>query len=385
MKLPVYLDNHSTTPLDDRVLEAMLPYFRENYGNPSSAGHSYGWIAEAAVRNARERIADSIGASPDEIIFTSGTTESNNLVIKGLASAYSSRRNHFITSVVEHPAVIEPLRSLEKYGFMTTFLPVDKYGLIDLQELEDSITPETLLVSIMTANNEIGTISPVDEIAAICSSKGVYFHTDAAQAAGKMKFDVKLNNADLVSFSAHKIYGPKGIGALYIRKKTPKIKIAAQLHGGGQERDLRSGTLNVPAIVGFAKAMEVSQSGLTEEFSRVQQLRDRLSDGIMSQLSGIVLNGHPEKRLPNNLNISIKGVNIDTLLLRLRDLALSSGSACTSGKQEPSHVLKAIGVDRDLLKSTLRFGIGRFNTIEEIDYTIKRFIEAVNETRNEIL
>lgn len=382
MKLPIYLDNHSTTKPDEQVIEAMLPYLRDSYGNPSSTGHPFGWAAESAVQKAREVTAAFIGALPEEITFTSGTTESNNLAIKGLSWYFQGKKNHIITSVAEHPSVLSVVRYLEKSGFSATYLKVDSYGLIDLQQLEDSITNNTLLVSIMAANNEIGTIYPLREISEICRSKGVLFHTDAVQAIGKMSFNVEEFGLDMVSFSAHKNYGPKGTGVLYIRKKSPKIKLTPLLHGGEQEKTLRSGTLNVPAIVGLAKSLEISSHIMENETARIRSLRDKLYRGISESLDEVYLNGHPEKRLINNLNVSVKNVNIDLLLSELRDLAVSTGSACASASPEPSYVLKAIGLPESLLKASVRFGLGRLNTEEEIDYTIQRFVQAVNKIRS---
>ncbi|MDP4174805.1 MAG: cysteine desulfurase family protein [Bacteroidota bacterium] len=381
MNFPIYLDNHSTTRLDDRVLEAMLPYLKDNYGNPSSKGHSFGWIAEEAVSNARSLIAKAINASANEIIFTSGTTESNNLAIKGIVGAYSKKKNHLITSAVEHPSVLEVFQLLRNSGFTVSILPVNKYGIIDLNKLRETISEKTLLVSIMMANNEIGTISPIAEIAEICHERSVLFHTDAAQAIGKIDVDVRKINADMISFSAHKNYGPKGIGALYLKKKFPSISLIPQINGGGQERNIRSGTLNVPAIVGFGKAMEITSEALQDENRTIKNLRDKLQMELFTKLDGIYLNGHPEKRLPNNLNISLEGVNIDLLLLELNDLALSTGSACASASPEPSHVLQAIGLNNSLLKSSLRFGLGRFNSKEEIEFTSQRVINAVKKIR----
>lgn len=381
MKLPIYLDNHSTTRPDDRVIEAMLPFFSEYFGNPSSLGHPFGWAASSAVESSRQIVARFIGAGPDEIIFTSGTTESNNLALKGLALSPLNKKNHIVTTRGEHPSVLNVAAFLEKAGFSVTYLNLDHYGQIDLSDLMASVRDNTLLVSIMAANNEIGTIYPLDEIAKFCSSKGVLFHTDAAQAIGKMDFDVRKLSVDMVSFSAHKNYGPKGIGALYLRKKSPKIKLHPILQGGGQEKDIRSGTLNTPAIVGFAKSLEISSIEMPAEIERIKLLRDKLYQGIIQSLDGVFLNGHPEKRLPNNLNISLKNINIDHLLSELRDLALSTGSACASGSPEASHVLKAIGLDSSLIKASIRFGLGRFNTDEEIDYTITRFVQAVKKVR----
>ncbi|MEI7812737.1 MAG: cysteine desulfurase family protein [Ignavibacteria bacterium] len=381
MKLPIYLDNHSTTPIDERVLEAMLPYLKGNFGNPSSKGHSFGWIAEEAVKLAREIIAGSFNAKPDEIIFTGGATESNNLAIKGIAEAYGNKKKHLITCKTEHPSVLEVFEYLQTKGFVITYLDVDQHGLISPDELSSSITDKTLLVSIMAANNEIGTIQPLNKIAHICKDKGVFFHTDAAQATGKIELDVKKTEADLISFNAHKNYGPKGTGALFIRKKHPQIKLIAQMHGGGQEHNLRSGTLNVPYIAGLAKAMEISKDEFETDNTNIKAMRDKLEQTIFSQLDGIKLNGHPEHRLPNNLNISINGVRNDLLQLELNDIALSSTAACSSAGAKRSHVLEAIGLSEELIKCTIRIGVGRFNSMEETDYAAGRIIFAVNKIR----
>jgi cysteine desulfurase len=383
MKLPIYLDNHATTPLDERVLEAMLPYLKERFGNASSKDHSYGWFAEEAVKNSREIIGGFLGAKPDEIIFTSGSTESNNLVIFGLAESYGNSKNHIISTPVEHPSILEPLKILQQRGFNITLLPVDNYGLINPEELKSAITEKTLLVSVMTANNEIGTIEPINEIGNICKEANVFFHTDAAQAIGKIDFKVNELNTDLATFSAHKNYGPKGIGALFIKKRNPKINLSPIIYGGGQEYKLRSGTLNVAGIVGFAKAMEISGIEMYEEVQRIKYLRDKLFEGITSQAENVYLNGHPENRLINNLNLSFGNINFDSLILQLRDIAFSTGSACSSGDVEPSHVLKAIRVKRELIHSTIRFGLGRFTTEEEIDFCINKIVASLKKVRKE--
>lgn len=385
MRLPIYLDNHSTTRPDKRVIEAMLPYFDEYYGNPSSMSHPYGWAASSAVESAREKIADFIGAKPEEIFFTSGTTESNNLALKGLALSQLNKKRHIVTTGAEHPSVLNVVRFLERSGFSATYLKLDRYGMFDLDELDGAIKNSTLMVSLMAANNEIGTVYPLREIAAICQKKGVLFHTDAAQAIGKMDFNVRQVAIDMASFSAHKNYGPRGTGALYVRQKSPKIRLSPLLQGGGQEKDIRSGTLNTPAIVGFARSLEISKEEMPGETERIRLLRDRLKEGIFRDLDDVYLNGHPERRLVNNLNISIKSINIDHLLSELRDLALSTGSACASGSPEGSHVLKAIGLDQSLLRASVRFGLGRFNTEEEIDYAITRFTGAVKKVRDKNL
>lgn len=382
MQFPIYLDNHSTTRLDERVFESMLPYLKDYYGNFSSKEHPFGWMAEEAVNNAREIISNFIGSHNSEIIFTSGTTESNNLVIKGLIEQYSHKNNHIISSVIEHPSILEPLNYLEKKGINITYLPVDNFGIVDLEKFNESISEKTLLVTIMTANNETGSIQPIKEIGEICKNKGIFFHTDAAQAIGKLSFNVDELHIDFASFSAHKNYGPKGIGALYIRKQSPKIKITPLLHGGGQEQNLRSGTLNVPAIVGFGKCIEISAGIMEEEIRRIKNLRDKLENSIFCELEDIYLNGHPEKRLINNLNISLKDIKIDRLLTELRGIAISTGSACSSGKPEGSHVLKAMGLPDELMKSSIRFGLGRYTTEEEIEKVSQDFISTVKKLRS---
>lgn len=373
---PIYLDCHATTPLDQQVLAAMLPYFTEHFGNPASVSHLYGWEAEAAVKQAREVLATAIHATPEEIIFTSGATEANNLAIKGVAEAYLHRGRHLITVATEHHAVLDPCDYLRSLGFEVTLLPVQADGLLDLMELERAFRPDTILVSVMAANNEIGVLQPLAEIGALCHSRQVLFHTDAAQAIGKIPLNVNTMQIDLMSLTAHKVYGPKGIGALYVRRRHPKVQIAPQLHGGGHERGMRSGTLYTPQIVGFAKAVELAVTVLASESERLQHLRERLWQQLQS-LPGIHLNGHPTQRLPGNLNFSVEGVDGQALLLGLQPLvAISSGSACTSAKIEPSHVLQAIGRSKDLAYASLRFGIGRLNTVEEID----RVAEATTAT-----
>jgi cysteine desulfurase len=381
VKLPIYLDNHATTPVDPRVLDAMLPYLKDKFGNAASRQHSFGWEAEGAVEIARKQIAKLINANHREIIFTSGATESINLAIKGVAYAYSSKGKHIITSQIEHKAVLDTCKRLEKQGFKITYLPVDKYGLVDPDDLRRSITPDTILVSIMFANNEIGTIEPIDEIGKICAEMNVLFHTDAAQALGKVSIDVRSMNIDLMSISAHKIYGPKGIGALFIRKRRPSIKIIPLIDGGGHEGGLRSGTLNVPGIVGFGKACEIAEAEMVDESERIKNLRDKLQFGILNQLDDVHLNGHPEKRLPNNLNLSFAGVESEALMMGMKEIAVSSGSACTSASVERSHVLRAIGLSEDLVASAIRFGIGRFNTEEEIDYAVEKVVSVVKQLR----
>jgi len=374
---PIYLDNQATTPVDDRVLAAMLPYFTERFGNPSSVGHIYGWEAEAAIKQAREILANAIHASPEEIIFTSGATEANNLAIKGVAESYFDRGRHIITLQTEHNAVLDPCHYLRSLGFDVTFLPVESDGLIDLNLLEKTLRSDTILVSVMAANNEIGVLQPLEAIGDLCHAHQVLFHTDAAQAIGKIPLDVEAMHIDLMSLTAHKVYAPKGIGALYVRRRNPRVQIAPQIHGGGHERGLRSGTLYPPQIVGFAKAVELAIAEMSSESQRLTELRDRLWQRV-SQLDGIHLNGHATQRLPGNLNISIKGIDGQALLLGVQPtIAVSSGSACTSAKIEPSHVLRALGLPDELAYASMRFGIGRFNTVEEVDRAADVVIETV--------
>lgn len=374
---PIYLDNQATTPVDDRVLAAMLPYFTERFGNPSSVGHIYGWEAEAAIKQAREILANAIHASPEEIIFTSGATEANNLAIKGVAESYFDRGRHIITLQTEHNAVLDPCHYLRSLGFDVTFLPVESDGLIDLNLLEKTLRSDTILVSVMAANNEIGVLQPLEAIGDLCHAHQVLFHTDAAQAIGKIPLDVEAMHIDLMSLTAHKVYAPKGIGALYVRRRNPRVQIAPQIHGGGHERGLRSGTLYPPQIVGFAKAVELAIAEMSSESQRLTELRDRLWQRV-SQLDGIHLNGHATQRLPGNLNISIKGIDGQALLLGVQPMiAVSSGSACTSAKIEPSHVLRALGLPDELAYASMRFGIGRFNTVEEVDRAADVVVETV--------
>jgi cysteine desulfurase len=381
LKFPIYLDYHATTPMDERVLEAMLPYFREHFGNAASRNHSFGWVAEEAVEKARKQIASLINASPKEIVFTSGATESNNLAIKGVAEMYAEKGNHIITAATEHKAVLDTCKRLEKRGCRVTYLPVRPDGLIDLDQLRDSITDKTILVSIMYGNNEIGTVQDIRTIGQVCHEKGVLFHTDATQAVGKIPVDVIADNIDLLSCTAHKMYGPKGVGALYVRRKNPRVQLTAQMDGGGHERGMRSGTLNVPGIVGFGKAAELCQQLMPEEMPRLQRMRDRLKDAILAQLDEVYINGTMERRLPHNLNMSFAYVEGESLLMGINDIAVSSGSACTSATLEPSYVLKALGAGDDLAHSSIRFGLGRFTTEEEIDYTIGKVVEVVKKLR----
>ncbi|KKD37222.1 IscS subfamily cysteine desulfurase [Limnoraphis robusta] len=378
---PIYLDNNATTPLDKRVLEAMIPYFTEQFGNPASVNHLYGWEAEAAVKQAREILANAINATPEEIIFTSGATESDNLAIKGIAETYFSKGRHLITVVSEHNAVLDPLHYLEKLGFELTLLPVQTDGLIDLNLVEKAFRPDTILLSMMAANNEIGVLQPLAEIGAMCRDRNIFFHTDAAQALGKIPLDVEEMKIDLMSLTAHKIYGPKGIGALYVRRRNPRVKLAPQLHGGGHERGMRSGTLYTPQIVGFAKAVELALTEITSETQRLIKLRQQLWEKLAT-LGDIYLNGHPSQRLPGNLNVSVAGVDGQALLLGLQPvMAVSSGSACTSAKIEPSHVLAALGRSDALAYASIRFGIGRFNTPEDIDQVAEHTISTIQALR----
>ena len=381
VKLPIYLDNHATSPVDPRVLEAMLPYFMEKFGNAASRNHSFGWAAEAAVETAREQIAKLIGATAKEIVFTSGATESDNLAIKGVAEMYREKGNHIITAVTEHKAVLDTCKRLEKYGYRVTYLPVQKDGLVNLEELKRAMDEKTILVTIMAANNEIGVLQPWAEIGKICHERGVLFHTDGVQAVGKVAIDVNKENIDLMSISGHKIYGPKGVGALYVRRRNPRVQISPIIDGGGHERGMRSGTLNVPGIVGLGKACELARLEMAEESKRMAALRDRLKDRITNRLDETYINGSMEHRLPGNLNISFAYVEGESLLMGINDVAVSSGSACTSATLEPSYVLKALGTGDDLAHSSIRFGIGRFNTEAEVDYVADRVCETVERLR----
>jgi cysteine desulfurase len=381
MKLPIFMDYHSTTPVDPRVLEEMIPYFTNDFGNAASRNHAFGWKAEEAVEHSRERIASLINCDPKEIIFTSGATESNNLALKGVAEMYAEKGDHIITCVTEHKAVLDTCKRLEKLGKRVTYMPVDHYGQINLDDLRKEITDKTILISIMFANNEVGTLQHVHEIGKIAKEKGVLFHSDAVQAVGKIPVDVQAMNVDLMSLTAHKLYGPKGIGALYVRKKGPRVRLVAQMDGGGHERGMRSGTLNVPGMVGFGKACEIAQQVMPKESKRLSGLRDKLRFGIEKELDEVYLNGHPTERLPNNLNMSFAYVEGESLLMGMDDIAVSSGSACTSATLEPSYVLKALGVGEDLAHTSIRFGLGRFNTEEEVDYVMHKVIDNVKRLR----
>ena len=381
MKLPIYMDYHATTPVDPRVLEAMMPYFTGKFGNAASRNHPFGWEAEEAVEAARKQVADLIGANAKELIFTSGATESNNLAIKGAAEMYREKGNHIITCVTEHKAVVDTCKKLEKQGLRVTYLPVQKDGRINLDELRASITDKTILITIMTANNEIGVIQPIAEIGAIAKEKGILFHTDAVQAVGKVPFDVTALKADLVSISAHKIYGPKGVGALYVRRRNPRVLLAEQISGGGHERGMRSGTLNVTGIVGLGKAAELCRLEMQKDTERLGKLRDRLNEGLHKNLDEIYINGSMEHRLPHNLNISFAYVEGESLLMGINEVAVSSGSACTSASLEPSYVLKALGAGDDLAHSSIRFGLGRWTTEEEVDYVIDKLTKVVRRLR----
>jgi len=383
MELPIYMDYNATTPVDPRVLETILPYFTLKFGNAASRSHSFGWTAEEAIAISREKVAALIGAkNPKEIVFTSGATESDNVAIKGVAEFYKEKGNHIITSVIEHKAVLDTCKRLEKEGYEVTYLPVDKDALVDPDDVKKAITDKTILVSIMLANNEVGTVQPIREIGAITRERGVLFHSDAVQGIGKVAFDVELDNVDLASITAHKMYGPKGVGALYVRRSKPRVRITAQMDGGGHEFGMRSGTLNVPGIVGLGRAAEIlKQDGPVENF-KIAALRDRLLSRMQAKLEDIQLNGHPTKRLPGNLNVSFSFVEGEAMLMAIKDVACSSGSACTSASLEPSYVLHAMGIGDDLAHSSIRFGLGRFTTEEEVDYVADLVIEKVNKLRD---
>lgn len=378
----IYMDNHATTPMDQRVLDEMLPYFTEKYGNSGSRNHAFGWEAEAGVDQARERIAKLINAKPKEIIFTSGATESDNIALKSVVEFYREKGNHIITATTEHKAILDVCKSLERKGLAeVTYLPVDNQGLIDLDQLRAAITDKTILISIMHANNEIGVIQPVHEIGKIAKEKGVLFHSDATQGVGKVPVDVEAMGIDLMSFSGHKMYGPKGIGGLYVRARNPRVRLSPMMEGGGQERGMRSGTLNVPGIVGLGRACELAGEEMQEENARLLRLRERLRKALMDELGDTYLNGHPTERLPGNLNISFEFVEGESLLMGLKDIAVSSGSACTSATLEPSYVLKALGVGDELAHTSIRFGLGRFNTEEEVDRVAERVVSEVTRLR----
>jgi cysteine desulfurase len=382
VKLPIYMDNHATTPVDPRVLEAMLPYFTEKFGNAASRNHSFGWEAEEAVDKARNQLAAAINTKAKEIIFTSGATESDNEAIKGAVEFYKDKGNHIITCVTEHKAVLDSCRALERAGKATvTYLPVDKYGMVDPDAVRKAITDKTVLISIMYANNEVGTIHPVREIGRIAKERGVVFHCDAVQAVGKIPVDVERDGIDLLAMSAHKIYGPKGVGALYVRSRGPRVRLTPLIDGGGHERGMRSGTLNVPGIVGFGAACEIAAREMEFEGARLRSLRDKLQAGLFERLDEIYLNGHPTERLPGNLNVSFAYVEGESLLMGINDVAVSSGSACTSATLEPSYVIRALGTDEELAHSSIRFGVGRFNTEEEVDFVTDRVSREVKRLR----
>ena len=381
MKLPIYMDHHATTPVDPRVLEAMLPYFTQEFGNPASRNHAFGWAAEKAVDRARQQVAALIGATAKEIIFTSCATEADNLALKGVAAMYAEKGNHIVTCVTEHKAVLDPCRQLENQGVRVTYLPVRKDGLIDLEALRAAVTDKTILITIMTANNEIGVLQPVAAIGAIARERGILFHTDAVQAAGKVPFDVNQVNADLVSISGHKMYGPKGVGALFVRRRNPRVLLAEQISGGGHERGMRSGTLNVPGIVGMGRAAAICTAEMAAESGRLRTLRDRLNDKLHANLDAIYVNGSMEHRLPHNLNISVAYVEGESLLMGINDVAVSSGSACTSASLEPSYVLKALGAGDELAHSSIRIGLGRWTTEEEVDYVVEKLTAVVRRLR----
>jgi cysteine desulfurase len=379
--MPIYMDNNATTRTDPRVLEALLPYFSEHYGNAASRTHGFGRKAEEAVEQARQDVADLVGAHPREIVFTSGATESDNLALKGAAAMYRSRGRHIVTVATEHHAVLDPLRRLQHEGFDVTILPVDRHGQVNAEQVAAALTAQTILVSVMAANNEVGTLQPVQEIGRLCKERGVLFHTDAAQAAGKVPLDVEAMGIDLMSLSAHKMYGPKGVGALYVRRRDPRVRLEPLLDGGGHERGLRSGTLPVPLIVGFGRACVLCGQEMEAEGQRLRGLREQLREGIQDELEGVTLNGHPEQRLPGNLNLSFAWVEGEALMMAMRDVAVSSGSACTSASVEPSYVLRAMGLSDELARGSLRFGLGRFTTAEEVQYVIGEVVRAVAHLR----
>ncbi|MCJ7543899.1 MAG: IscS subfamily cysteine desulfurase [Phycisphaerae bacterium] len=381
LELPVYLDYNATTPLDRRVLEAMMPYLTTDFGNAASRNHSFGWKAEAGVETAREQMASLIGAAAKDIVLTSGATESNNLAIKGVAEMYAEKGNHLITSPIEHKAVIDPCKYLEEHGYRVTWLRPDRYGVISADQVAEAITDKTILISIMAANNEIGTINPVADIGQVAHKHNVFFHCDATQAVGKIPIDVEAMGIDLLSASAHKIYGPKGVGCLYVRRHGPRVRLTCQMHGGGHERGMRSGTLNVAGIVGLGAACELCGREMAKEARRLTALRDRLHRGIVARVDYVTLNGHPTQRLPGTVNLSFAYVEGEALMMKMKDVAVSSGSACTSASLEPSFVLRGIGVSDALAHSSIRFSLGRFTTAEQIDYAIEQVVRGVNELR----
>ncbi|WP_020471643.1 IscS subfamily cysteine desulfurase [Zavarzinella formosa] len=381
LKLPIYMDNNSTTRTDPRVVDAMIPFFTEKFGNAASRNHPFGWEADEAVGEARKQIGNLIGSGPSEIIFTSGATEAINLALKGVAQMYKKKGNHIITQVTEHKATLDTCKRLEKDGFQVTYLPVDKFGQVSAEQIREALTDKTILVSIMAANNEIGSLQPIKAIGKLCKEKGILFHTDAVQAVGKIPINVDEMGIDLLSMSGHKMYGPKGIGALYVRKKDPRVRLDPQIDGGGHERGMRSGTLPVPLIVGLGEAADICYREMAEESKKTYRLREKLRKGIMSQLPESYINGHPDERLPGNANISFAYVEGEGLMMGIKDVAVSSGSACTSASLEPSYVLRALGVGDELAHSSIRFGIGRFNTEEEVDYVIDLVVREVNRLR----
>ncbi|HUL43075.1 MAG TPA: IscS subfamily cysteine desulfurase [Bacteroidota bacterium] len=381
MKTPVYMDNHATTPVDPEVVQAMLPYFTEQFGNPASRQHRFGWVTEEAVEQSRTSVADIIGADPAEIVFTSGATESNNLAIKGLAGFLKPKGNHIVTVGTEHKSVLDSCKRLEQNGYVIEYLPTDEFGVVDPEAVKRSIKPSTILVSVMIANNEIGTIQDIAAIGGMCREHGVLLHTDVSQAIGKIPVHVGVLHADLMSFTAHKIYGPKGIGALYVRRSSPRIRLLPQMDGGGHEGGMRSGTLNVPGIVGFGKALEIARSRMASESARLAAQRDRMWNAFSARLDEVFLNGHPVRRLPNNLNVSFGHVDDSALMMNMKDIAVSTGSACSTGNPEPSHVLRALRLPADRLHSSLRFGLGRFTTDEDVEFTIERVVESVKRLR----
>ena len=382
VKLPIYMDYNATTPADPRVVEAMVPYFFETFGNAASRSHVFGWKAEEAVEASREHVARLVGAdSPKEIVFTSGATESDNLAIKGVAEFYREKGNHIVTSVIEHKAVLDTCKRLEKSGFEVTYLPVDKYGMVDPDDVKKALNDRTILVSIMLANNEVGTVQPVAEIGRLTRERGVLFHCDAVQGVGKIDFDVVKANVDLASVTAHKMYGPKGVGALYVRRSKPRVRLVAQMDGGGHERGMRSGTLNVPGIVGFGKAAQILNAEWRDEAGRIFAQRERMRERLFAAVDDVHLNGHPEKRLPGNLNVAFNYVEGEAMMMAIKDVAVSSGSACTSASLEPSYVLRSMGVEEEHAHSSIRFGIGRFTTDEEVDYVTDLVVSKVNKLR----